>query len=86
MVLQLADDLDVFAFLSEHLPDSVHISSFADKGGKNHVDALLHTKLKVLNVLLRHCGQVNFGPGQVYAFLAAQHASVLNFAVQEIRT
>lgn len=52
MVLQLADDLDVLAFLSQHGSDSVDVSGLADEGGENHVDAVLDTKLQVLDVFL----------------------------------
>lgn len=86
VVLQLADDENVLAFFPEHLPDGVHVSSLADEGGKHHVYILLHAELKVLNVLLGHGGQVHVGAGQVHSLLAAQHASVLNLAVQEIST
>lgn len=86
MVLQLANDENVLAFFPEYLLDSVHVSSLADEGGKHHVYALLHAKLKVLNVLLRHSGQVHFSAREVHSLLAAQDASVFNLAVQEIRT
>ena len=84
MVLQLADDLDVLAPLAQYLPDSVHISGFADKGGKHHVHALFHTKLQVLDVFLRHSRQVDGSSRQVDAFLAAQHAAVADGAQQVV--
>lgn len=50
MVLQFADDLDVFAFFPEHSSDSMNVGRFADKGGKDHVDSVLYAKLQVLDV------------------------------------
>lgn len=84
MVLQLADDLDVLALLPQHLPDSVDVSSFADKGGEDHVHALLHAKLQVLDVFLRHGRQVHGGSRQVHALLAAQRAAVADGAHQVV--
>lgn len=52
MVLQLADDFNVFALLSQHCSDSVYISCFADEGSEDHVDSLLHTEGEVFDVLL----------------------------------
>lgn len=86
MVLQLADDLDVFAFLPQHGSDRVDVGRFADEGGKNHVDSVLDAKLQVLDVLLRDGGQVDGSAGEVHSLLAAQGAAVLDLAVQEIRT
>lgn len=84
MVLQLADDLDVLALLTQHFPDSVNVSGLTDERGEDHVNTLFHAKLQVLNVLLRHCRQVNSSSGQVDALLAAQHAAVLNVTNQVI--
>lgn len=84
MVLQLADDLDVFAFLTQYFPDSVNISSFTDEGGKDHVNTLLHTKLQVLNVLLRHSRQVDCSSRQVDTLLAAEDTAILNLTHQVV--
>lgn len=84
VVLQLADDLDVLALLAQNFPDSVDISSFTDEGGKHHVYALFHTELQVLDVFLRHSGQVDGSSRQVDALLAAQHAAVADGAHQVV--
>ena len=84
VVLQLADDLDVFALLTQHLPDSVHVGGLANERGEDHVDALLHAELQVLNVLLRHGGQVHGCTREVHSLLAAEHPSVLNLTHQEV--
>lgn len=84
MVLQLADDLDVLALLTQHFPDSMNVSGLTDERGEDHVNTLFHAKLQVLNVLLRHCRQVNSSSGQVDALLAAQRAAVLNVTNQVI--
>lgn len=84
MVLQLADDLYVLALLAEHLPDSVNVSSLTDEGGKDHVYALLHTKLQVLDVLLRHSRQVDSSTRQVDALLATQRTAVTDFTHQVV--
>lgn len=86
VVFKLTDDLDVFAFFSQHGSDGVDVGRFADEGGEHHVDALLHAELKVLDVFVRHRGQVHGGAGEVHAFLAAQGAAILDFAHQVIRT
>jgi len=86
VVLQLADDLDVFALLPQHRPDGVHVRRLADEGGEDHVDAVLHAEQEVLDVLLRDGGQVHGGAGEVHALLAAQGAAVLNLAHEEVRT
>ena len=78
VVLQLADDLDVLALLAQHFPDSVNVRSLTDEGGEDHVNTLLHAELQILNVLLRHSGEIDSSSGQVDALLAAQHTAILN--------
>lgn len=85
MVLQLADDLDVLALLSEHLSNFMHISCLANKGGKDHVDSHLDTKLQVFDVFLRDGRKVNSGSWQIDTLLATQSSSVLNFTDQIVR-
>lgn len=86
MVLQLADDLDVLALLTQYLHDSVNVSSLADEGGKHHVHPLLYTELQVLDILLRYSGQVYFSTRQVHTFLAAQHSTILDLTHQVVTT
>lgn len=86
MVLKLADDFDVFAFLSEHCSHSVYIGCFADEGSKDHIDSLLHTKLQILDILLRNSRKIYSSPGEVHSLLAAQGATILNFTIEVIRT
>lgn len=86
VVFKLTDDLNVFAFFSQHRSDGMDICCFADEGGKHHVDALLHAKLKVLDIFVWNSRQVYSSTREVDAFLAAQGATVLNFAPQIIRT
>lgn len=86
VVLKLADNLDVFALFTEHFPDSVNVGSLADEGGKDHVNTLLHAKLQVLNVLLRHSWEVNSSSRQVDALLAAEHTAILNLTQHEVAT
>lgn len=85
VVLQFADDLDVLSSLPQHLPDLLDVSCLADKRGEDHVDAHVHSKLKVLDVLLRHGGQVHGRPRQVDALLAAQRAAIFDLAYQVVR-
>lgn len=86
MVLKLADDLNVFAFLSQHCSDSVYVCCFTYEGGKDHVDSMLHTKLQVLDVLFGNGRQVYGGTREVHSLLATQGAPVLNLAHKEVRT
>ena len=85
VVLQLADDLDVLALLAQHFPDSMNVSCLTDEGGEDHVNTLLHTELQVLNVLLRHSGEIDSSSGQVDALLAAQHTAILNLTHEIVR-
>lgn len=86
VVLQLANDLDVLALLAQHLPDSMNVGGLANERGEDHVNTLLHTKLQVLNVLLRHGGEVDGSSRQVDTLLAAQHTAVLDLAHQVVAT
>lgn len=85
MVLQLADDLDVLALLSQHFTHLVHIRRLADEGGKDHVDSHLHAELQVLDVFLGHGGQVDCGTRQIDTLLTTQSSSILNFTDQIVR-
>lgn len=84
VVLQFGYDLDVFALLSQHLPDGVYISCFTDEGGEDHVHSLFHTELQILDVLLRDSGQVHSSAGQVHTLLRAQSTTIFNLTVQEV--
>lgn len=84
MVLQLADDLDVFALLAQRLPDSLDVSGLTDERGEDHVNTLLHTKLQILQVLFRQSREVDSSSGQVDTLLAAQHAAILNLTHQVV--
>lgn len=86
MVLKLADNLNVFAFLSQHCSNSVYICCFADEGCEDHVDSMMHTELQVLDVFFRNSRQVYSSAREVHSLLAAQGAAILNLALQEIRT
>lgn len=85
VVLKLADDLNVFAPLSQHSPDSVHVFRFANEGGKDHVDSLLHAKLQVFDVFVWNSRQVHSSAREVDSLLAAQGATVLDLTHEEIR-
>jgi hypothetical protein len=84
MVLDFADDLDVLALLSQHLPDFMHVGCLADERCKHHVHILLHPKLQVLDVLFRHSGEIHSSARQVHALLAAQGATILHLRHQEV--
>lgn len=84
VVLQLADDLDVLALITQGFPNSMNISTLTDEGGEDHINTLLHAELQVLYVLLRQCRQVNSSSGQVDTLLAAQATAILNFTHQEV--
>ncbi|RMZ72970.1 hypothetical protein GMOD_00009755 [Pyrenophora seminiperda CCB06] len=53
LVLDLGNDLDVLALLTEHLADGSNVAAAADKGRKYHVDLVLDTELEIGLVLLR---------------------------------
>merc|ERR1719423_77292 len=84
VVLDLTDDLDLLALFAQHLTDLSDASRVTDEGSKDHVDLLLHAEHQVSLILLRHSGKVHGYSGQIHALLAAQHASILYGAVEEV--
>ena len=79
LVLDLDDDLDVLAVGAEHLTDVAHILAAADKGRKDHVDAVLDTEAEVGLVLLRESGEIDIGLGEVDT-LARRKGAVVDSA------
>ena len=51
LVLDLRHDLDLLALLAEHFPDFLDSGGVADERGEDDVDALLHSELKIRDVL-----------------------------------
>ncbi|KAI6766123.1 hypothetical protein HG530_007193 [Fusarium avenaceum] len=70
-VLNLGDDLNVLALLTEDLTDVGDILGAADERGENHVNIVLDTKSKIGLVLLGESGQIDIGVGQVDTLLGA---------------
>jgi hypothetical protein len=77
LVLDLDDDLDLGTVGSEDLPDVDNILGSSDERGKDHVDVVLDTKLKILLVLLGKSGKVDGGLGEVDT-LARREGSVVH--------
>lgn len=75
-VLDLGDDLDALALLTENLTDVVDVLGAADKRGKDHVDVVLNTELQIGLVLLGKSGQIDIGVGQVNTLLGADSTVV----------
>lgn len=65
LVLDLDDDLDIGALRAQNSTDVPNIVGATNKGSKDHVNSVFDTKLQVLFVLFRQCGQVNIGLGKV---------------------
>lgn len=80
-VLNLGDDLNVLALLTKDLADVLDVLGTADEGGKNHVNIVLDTKLKVGLVLLGESGQIDIGVRQVDTLLGGDIAVVSSAAL-----
>ena len=76
LVLNLGDDLDIFAFLAEDFADVHEYPAAADEGGEDHVHIVLHTESEIGLVLLRRAGEVDVGLGQVDTLLGGDLAVV----------
>ncbi len=85
LVLNLGDDEDVLSLFPENPPDLLDARRIADKGGKDHVDVLLHPKEQVALVLLRDRRKIRVGSWQVAALLRSEVAAVLNLADDIVR-
>ena len=68
----------MFPLVSQNTPDGVHVFGLPDEGGKHHVNALLHPKLEVTDVLLRDCREVNVFTREVDSLFGAQLSSILD--------
>lgn len=75
-VLNLGDDLDVLALVTENLTDISDVLGAADERGKDHVDTVLDTKSEIGLVLLGKSGQVDISVGKVDTLLGADGAVV----------
>lgn len=65
LVLDLGNDLDFLAFLTQNLTNVTDVAAATDERGKNHVDLVLDTKLQVVDILLGQSREVNIGAWQV---------------------
>lgn len=82
LVLNLGDDLDVLALLTEHLTDSGDVLCATNKRGKDHVHVVLDTKFQIGLVLFAQSGEIDVCLGQVDTLLAADLAVVDRLALQ----
>ena len=75
-ILNLDDDLDVGAIGTKGLSDIQHILGSTDKGGEDHINAILYAELKVLLVFLGQSREVDGSLGEVNAFAGGERAVV----------
>lgn len=64
-VLNLGNDLNVLAILTENGADVSDVLGATNERGKDHVDSVLDTEAKIVLVLLRESGQIDVSVGQV---------------------
>lgn len=65
LVLNLGDDLDALALLTENVSDGLDVVGGSDERGKDDVDTVLDTKLEVGLVLLGQSGEIDISAGKV---------------------
>lgn len=65
LVLNLGNDLDLLALLTQNLTDVADVATAADERSEDHVDLVLNTELEIGNILLGKGGEVNVSAGQV---------------------
>jgi hypothetical protein len=76
LVLDLGNDLDVLAILTEDLADGEDVLRATDERGEDHVDLVLDTETEIGLVLLGESGKVNVGLGKVDTLLGGDLAVV----------
>lgn len=81
-VLNLGDDLDVLALLTENVANGLDIGTRADEGGKDHINAILNTKLEVSLVLLGESWKVDISIWEVDTLLGRDVTVRLSASLQ----
>jgi len=84
LVLNLGNDLDVFAILAENLPDGSDVATTANKRSKDHVDLVLHTKAEIGLVLLRESGEIDVRLREIDTLLRGNLSIVDALALQRL--
>lgn len=65
LVLNLGDDLDALALLTENVSDGLDIVGGSNERGKDHVDTVLNTESEIGLVLLGQSGEIDISAGEV---------------------
>jgi len=68
LVLDLGDDLDVLAILTQTFADGSNVAGLTNERGKDHVDLVFDAESQIVLVLLGERGQINIGLRQVDTF------------------
>lgn len=76
LVLNLGNDLDLLAVLTEDLTDVLDILTTADERGEDHVDAVLDTEAEISDILLGQGGKIDISAGEVDTLLGGNEARV----------
>lgn len=84
MILDLRHDEYVLAILAQRLANLLDTVRVSNERREDHVDLLLDAEPQVLFVLLGHGRQIDRQAWQVHALLAAQHAAVLDLALDHV--
>lgn len=66
LVLNLGNDLDLFALFTEDCADMANVASTANKGREDHLDLVLRAELEITNVLFGEGWKVNVSARQVH--------------------
>jgi len=78
LVLNLGDDLDMGATLSQNFADSLNALGGTDKRGSDHVNATAETELNNVGlILLGESGKINDGTGEIHV-LSLTNACVVH--------
>lgn len=67
LVLNLGNDLDLFALFTQNFADMANVASAANERCEDHLDLVLSTEFEIANVLLRKGREVNVSARQVNA-------------------
>ena len=74
--MYLGNDLNVLAIVTKNSANVLDVLSPSDERRKHHVDIVLHAESEISLILLRQCGQIDIGVGQVDTLLGGNESVV----------
>ncbi len=84
LVLDLRNDLNFLTLATEDASNMLDVVSSSDEGGKDHVHAILDTKLQVGLIFLRKGWEIDIGSWKVDALPGGDLAVVESFDAQRL--